>query len=226
MNLSQETNSRNFVESKNELEKFIKECKKKMRIRKKPINNIIINYFYESPQKFFTQYKKSLKYSSYFDICGNSFFIHYFYFLYEEYKFNKRKFSKNDLINNRILSNINIYLNNFDQFFEDNKKYLLIKDLHNETSLHKIAKFNDKAFFIKIFLKLNQLGILNDNLLSIKNINNETCCDYIFEEIKNKYEYYIYKNEHVYNLLKNFITIIKINYYTSIFQPLSIEMKI
>ena len=32
MNLSQETNSRNFVESKNELEKFIKECKKKMRI--------------------------------------------------------------------------------------------------------------------------------------------------------------------------------------------------
>ena len=103
MNLSQETNSRNFVESKNELEKFIKECKKKMRIRKKPINNIIINYFYESPQKFFTQYKKSLKYSSYFDICGNSIFIHYFYFLYEEYKFNKRKFSKNDLINNIIL---------------------------------------------------------------------------------------------------------------------------
>ena len=48
---------------------FIKESKNKARFRKKPVNNSIINAFYDSPLKFFTQFHKSLKFSSYFDIC-------------------------------------------------------------------------------------------------------------------------------------------------------------
>ena len=222
---NKDSNSNEYRRAKLEFKNFIKKSKNNMKLRKKPINNSLIFYFYESPQKFFTQYQKSLKYSSYFDICGNSIFIHYFYFLYEEHKYSKKNITKNEK-NDKVLSNINIYQTNFDQFFVEHKDKLLIKDIYNETCLHKIGKFHDPTFFVTIFQKLNQLGVLNDNLLLIKNINNETCCDYIFEEIKNIYEYYININDHDYNLLKNFILTIKNNYYSSIFEPLSFDTKI
>ena len=94
---------------------------------------------------------KTLKYSSYFDICGNSIFMHYFYILYEDYKLNKKNVVKKYIINNKILPNINIYKKYFEQFFKENKDYLFIQDSSNETPLHKIAKYHDKIFFVKLF---------------------------------------------------------------------------
>ena len=205
---------------------FIKQCKKRVRIRKKPLSNSMINIFYDSPQKFFTQFKKSIKYSSYFDICGNSILMHYFYILYEDYKISKKILKKNDIKRNMFLSNINIYKTNIDAFLKEHKDNLFIQDLSLETPLHKIAKLHDKIFFLKIFEKLNILGILNENLLSIKNIKNETCFDFIFDEIKNKYKYLISSNENEYNLFKNFISNIINLYYNSIFDLYQLNLKL
>ena len=212
--------------AKIKIKEFIKQSKNRVRMRKKPISNSMINIFYDSPQKFFAQYKKSIKYSSYFDICGNSIFMHYFYILYEKHKLNTKKIAKNNLSKNKILLNINVYENNIDAFLKEHKDSLVIQDLCFETPLHKIAKLHDKIFFLKIFEKLNILGLLNEKLISIKNIKNETCCDYIFDEIKNKYKYFISNKEDEYNLFKNFVSNIINIYYYSIFEPLTTEIKI
>ena len=194
--------------------RFIKKNRKKSKLKKKPISNLIINLFYDNPQIFFNEYIKTLKDSSYFDICENSIFMHYFYILYEDYKLNKKNVVKKYIINNKILSNINIYKKYFDQFLKENKDYLFIQDLSLETPLHKIAKFHDKTFFAKIIQKLNFLGIFNEKLLSIKNINNESCYNFIIDEIKNKYEYYI-NNDNEYNIFKTCFLIIKNISYSS-----------
>ena len=207
-----------------ERREFIKKYRIKSRFNKRPITNIIINIFYDNPQLFFTKYRKTLKNSTYFDICGNSIFIHYFYILHEEHKLSKTFMIKNYIINNKILSNINIYIKYFDEFFKENKNNLLIQDLSLETPLHKIAKFHDKSFFVKIIQKLNFSSVLSEKLLSIKNANNETCLDFIIREIKDKYGYYI-NNDHEYNILKNCIMIIKNESYSSFFNNLSIEKK-
>ena len=223
--LSKELNS-----SKKEIEKnvtcFIKESKKKNILRKKPINYSIIKTFYESPETFFTKYKKSLKFSSYFDICGNSIFMHYFNILYEEHKCNKKLFSNNSFITNKILSNINIYHQHFNQFFLEHKDKLLIQDLSLETPLHKIAKFHDKTFFAIICDKLNSLQLLKDNLLLIANIQGEACYHYLFEEIKNKYEFYVCSKTKDYDILKNFVVMIKNFFHDTIFKPLPIDTKV
>ena len=203
---------------------LIRKSKRMVRFKKRPISNSLINKFYDTPEKFFTEYNKSLKYSSYFDICGNSIFMHYFYVLYEEYKLSNKKLAKNHIINNKILSNINIYKKHFDLFLQENKSNLFTQDINLETILHKIARLHDKTFFAKIIQKLKILGILNERVLSIKNIWNEACYDYIYGEINNKYAYYIY-NDNEYNLIKNCLLIIKNENYSSFFDNLSIDKK-
>ena len=205
--------------------KNLKKVKKKARLKKKrPTSNTTINIFYDNPQLFFTQYNITLKNSSYFDICGNSICMHYFYVLYEDHKKPNKKTMKNYIINNKILSNINIYQKYFSQFFQEHKDCLSIQDICLETPLHKIAKFHDKTFFAQILQKLNFSGVLTDKLLSIKNVNDETCYNFIIDEIKDKYGYYIY-NDYEYNILKNSILIMKNIAYSSIFNDLSIENK-
>ena len=220
--------SSNHKNSKRELtaiERMRKEYKLLLRNRKKEVNNSLITIFYKSPKEFFSQYNISLKYSSYFDICGNSIFMHYFYILYKDHCFIKNISSKNALSKNLISENTNVYHNNFTKFFKEHKKNLIILDLCKETPLHKIAKFQDKTFFLKIIQQLHNSGILNDNIIKVKNIEEKTCCDYIFEEIENKYKYLVLKNEKYYLLFKNFVLLIKQNYYSSIFEPLSPEIK-
>ena len=207
------------------LKQFRKKCLKERSKEKKPINEIIIKTFYESPQLFFAQFKKALKYSSYFDICHISIFMHYFYLLYEEHKNSKKTLSKKGLINEKILSNINIYQNNFSQFIQEHREKLLVKDLCEDTFFHKIAKFHDKTFFVKICEKLNTLEILNKEQLRMKNKEDKTCCDYVFEEIKSKYDYYMYRNSNDYEILKNFVIMIKKDF-SDIYEPIPFEMKI
>jgi len=209
------------------IEKLRKKHKLLLRNRKKEVNNSLIYAFYNSPKEFFSQYNISLKFSSYFDICGNSIFMHYFYILYKDHCFIKNISSKNVLSKNLISENTNEYQNNFIKFFQEHKNNLLFLDICKETPLHKIAKFQDKTFFLKIMQQLHNSGILNDELIKVQNIEDKTCCDYIFEEIKYKYEYLILnkKNEKAYSLYKNFVLLIKQKYYLSIFEPLSTEIK-
>ena len=202
-----------------------KKCIKERSLEKKPINVLVIQTFYENPQLFFTQFKKAIKYSSYFDVSGISIFMHYLYLLYEDHRNSKKTLSKKFLINEKILSNINIYQNNFSQFVQEHREKLLVQDLCQETFFHKIAKFRDKTFFVKICEKLNTLEILNNQLLSIKNMNDETCCDFIFEEIKYKYDYYMFKDAQDYETLKDFVLMIKKYFSSSIYDPLPIDMK-
>ena len=150
--------------------------------RKKPIKNSVIELFYDEPEKFFSQYKTLLKGTSYYDISGNSIIMHYFNVLFEEYKHNQRDKLKQNFINNKE----SIYESNFNTFFQENKNYLFVQDICLDTPLHKIARFNDKTFFIIICLKLNELGIMTIDLLKTYNMNVEFIYDYIFEEIKNK----------------------------------------
>ena len=219
---SNHTNSRRELTT---IERIRKKQKLLLRNRKKEVNNSLITIFYKSPKEFFSQYNISLKYSSYFDICGNSIFMHYFYILYKDHCFIKNLSSKNTLSKNLISDNTNVYHNNFTKFFKEHKNNLLILDLCKETPLHKIAKFQDKTFFLKIIQQLHNSGILNDKIIKVKNIEEKTCCDYIFEEIENKYKYLVLKNEKAYLLFKNFVLLIKQNYYLSIFEPLSSERK-
>jgi len=118
-----------------------------LRNRKKEVNNSLIYAFYKNPKKFFLQYNITLKYTSYFDICGNSIFMHYFYILYKEHCFIKNISSKNALSKDLISENTNEYHNNFIKFFKEHKSKLLFLDLCKETPLHKIAKYQDKTFF-------------------------------------------------------------------------------
>ena len=225
-NNHKENNCASKRDDKINIKDFIRQSKKRFTKIKKPIGSSMINIFYDSPQKFFTQYKKAIKHSSYFDICGNSIFMHYFYILYEKHKLNRKKIVINDSSKNKILSNITIYEKNIDAFLKEHKDNLFIQDLCLESPLHKIAKLHDKTFFLKIIEKLNILGILNENLLLIKNIKNETCCTYIFEEINNKYKYFIFNKEDEYYLFKNFVLNVINLFYYSIFEPLSTQNKI
>ena len=61
-------------------------------------------------------------------------------------------------------------------------------------------------------MKLNELGVLTYELLSLKNINEKNICQYIFEEIKNKYKYLIINNNNYYKYLNKFAYLIKTSY--------------
>ena len=220
------SNHKNYKRDLTAIKKLRKKHKLLLRNRKKEVDNSLIYEFYKSPEEFFSQYNNtSLKYSSYFDICGNSIFMHYFYILYKDHCFINNISSKNALSKNLILENINVYHNNFIEFFKENKNNLLFLDICEETPLHKIAKLQDKTFFFKIIQQLHTSRILNDNLIKVKNIEEKTCCDYIFEEIEYKYEYLVLQNGKAYSLFKKFVLLIKQNYYFAIFEPLSSEKK-
>ena len=161
---------------------YLKKSKPKL------IPNKIIQMFYENPLIFFNNYKTYLKNTSYFDECGFSIFNHYFYILFE----NKEK-------------NKEIYEKNFSEFFTEYKDALLIQDYFLDTPLHKIVKLNNKKNFLKICEKFNEIGILNEKLLKIKNKDNLSCIDYIINNIRINYLSLIIKNEHIsYKLIINY----------------------
>ena len=142
------------------LKSYLKEKKQKL------IPNKIIQIFYEKPQTFFNNYKTFLKNTSSFDNCNFSIFIHYFYILFE----NKDK-------------NKEIYIQNFSQFFSEYKDALMVQDYSLDTPLHKLAKMRNKKYILQVYEKLNEIGIINEKLLSIKNCQELTSLDYIIHDI-------------------------------------------
>ena len=155
--------------SKNPLT-YLKIIKKLKKLKKQPIPNDIIKLFYDEPKIFFEKHKTILNNTSYFDECDNSIFAHYFNILYLIFTKNK-------------ISNSQIYLTNFNSFFLFHGKYLSIQDLALETPLHKIVKLRNKCFFLIYYDKLKEIGVVNEQILLIKNINNESCFDFIFKEM-------------------------------------------
>ena len=148
--------------------------------KQKLIPNTIIQIFYDKPQIFFNNYKTYLKNTSYFDNCGFSIFIHYFYILFE----NKEKDKE-------------IYIKNFSQFFTDYKDALIIQDYFLDTPLHKLAKMRNKKYFLEICDKFNEIGILIEKSLNIKNCEDFTCLDYIVQDINIHFVSLIKKNEYM-----------------------------
>ena len=123
----------------------------------------------------------------------------------------KKSKNKIYILNNLYMKEILIYLL---------KTNLLIQDMSLDTPLHKLAKFNDKLFFIKIFLKLNEIGLLFNELLSLINIDYKNICQYIFEEIKNKFKSLLINDNDYYK----FANLIKISY-PNIFNKLDYKTK-
>ena len=181
-----------FVKKEREkIKNFIKRQKKLTKLKTKPISNDTIQLFYDKPKNFFENHETLLNNTSYFDESYNSIFIHYFNVLY-------------NISKNNNYSNSDIYLSNFDSFFKFHGKYLTIQDLALETPLHKIAKFRNKEFFITHYKKLKDIGAINEQILLVKNINENSCLDLIIKEIEvnrnkflnnNRYKYkYFIKN--------------------------------
>ena len=187
--------------------RLLKSIKK---IKKKPINPKTILLFYEQPKQFFQEYNNLLENTSFYDNAGISIFTHYFYILYENYKY------KYDFKHLRYKYQFDIYEQNFDMFFKEKGKYLLIQDLSLDTPLHKVARLRDKNFFLRIYQKLKKIGVLSEELLSIKNINEENCFNYIFNETELKKNV----NKNNFDLYNNFI-----NDYPSLSGSLSFEIK-
>ena len=163
----------------------------------------IILLFHNNPKYFFDSYNRILELSSPYDDTGNSIFIHYFYVLYDLYK------NKSDKIAD------NIYEKNFNYFFQNKAKYLSVQDYSLETSLHKLAKFRDKKFFLKICEKLKAINILDEELLLIKDLNEKSCFDYILEEIN------VNKNKIIANSFEQFQQFF--NYFPKLIKSLSLE---
>ena len=177
--------------------------------KKKVIPHSTIDLFYEKPNFFFNNYKTLLEKTSFYDPCGISIFSHYFYILFEKYKKNKKS------INN---DSLDIYDINFNSFFIENKKYLLIQDSFLDTPLHKIARLRDKTFFLLICQRLIEINILNEEILTIKNKKEESIYHYIVNDISHNYILLINKNNHM-----NY-KIITSNY-SNLIESLSVEEK-
>ena len=133
--------------------------------RRKKIPNKIIQLFYDNPEKFFSSFKIVLANKSLYDNCGNSIFALYF----------------DVLISAKI--EVEIYEKNFEKFFKEFGKELTNQDYALETSLHKLAKLRNKNLFFKICKKLYDIGVLNEELLSIKNVDSKSCYDFIIDDI-------------------------------------------
>ena len=93
--------------------------------------------------------------------------------------------------------NKDIYEKNFNNFFIEHKKALLLQDYFLDTPLHKIAKLRNKKIFLEIFKKFDEIGILNENILNISNIENKTCLDYIINNIYENFCSLVKNNEHM-----------------------------
>ena len=162
------------------------------RLRKKPISVETIQLFYDEPKAFFENHSTLLNNTSYFDESGNSIFDHYFNVLYMQFT------NKNNYLNNKI------YTSNFNSFFKTYEKYLAMQDSSLETPFHKIAKLRKIKFFFLIYNQLKLIDALNEKILLIKNINDETCFDCIAKEIEIKRSEII-NNKEDFELYNNFI---------------------
>ena len=169
---------------------FIKKQKKLLKLKKKTISDDVIRLFYDEPTNFFKNHEKLLYNTSYYDDCNNSIFAHYFNVLY------------NISMDNNY-SNSEIYLSNFNSFFKFHGKFLTIQDLALETPLHKIAKFKNKDFFITYYIKLKNIDAVNEQILSIKNINETTCLDFILKYIEMNRTKFKYHKFDIYNYFLN-----------------------
>ena len=155
--------------------------------KKKYVSHNSITLFYEKPHIFFQNYKQLLEKTTAYDSCGTSIITHYFYILYEKYKKTKK-----------ITDGQNppdIYDTNFNSFFTENKKFLLMQDSYLDTPLHKIARLRDKEFFILICKKLIDINILDEEMLTKQNYKGENIYRYIFNDICNNYLLLIGKND-------------------------------
>ena len=172
--------------TKEKNKKYLEELKKSKyfqflrKMKPRLISNKIIQLFYEKPQIFFNNHKTYLKNKTYFDNCGFSIFAHYFYVLFNERFINKE-----------------IYEKNFSLFFTEYKDDLMIQDYYFDTPLHKLAKLNNKNYFLQIFEKLNSIKALQQKILEMKNMDDLTCIDYIKENICNNFLILIKKNENI-----------------------------
>ena len=162
------------------------------KLKKEPISDNIIQLFYEDPKTFFENHETLLNNTSFFDESGNSIFAHYFHILYMKFT------------NNNHYLNYEIYTSNFDSFFKIHGKYLAIQDLSLETPLHKIAKLRKIKFFFLIYNKLQLIDAVNEKILSIRNIKDEMCLDFIAKEIELKRIEIINKKED-FELYNNFL---------------------
>ena len=179
---------------------------------RKPIQNSTIILFYENPDQFFKDHFRLLDNTSFMDLSENSMFSHYFFILLENYKIkNNQKVSSNG-----NTYNFNIYESNFDSFFKEYERYLIIQDFNLDTPLHKIARMKDKGFFIEIYNKLKKIDLINNEILLISNKKNENVYNYIINEVK--YNSSKIKNAEFY---KNFI-----NENNGIYESLSTQEKI
>ena len=174
-------------------------------LRKKCIPDNVINLFYENPKNFFSKHEKLLKETCFYDSAGFSIFDHYFNILYQQFKINNKIYTDIDI---KIDMDFAYYESNFDKFFKENKKYLLIQDMHLETPLHKIAKLENKNFFLEIYEKLKKIKCISTELITIKDLYNKSCFQYILEEIKYK-PHKIQNNEIYYNFIKDNFSILE-----------------
>ena len=166
--------------------------------QRKNISLSIINLFYEEPNIFFKNHKTYLAKTSFFDCCDNSIFSHYFYVLYQDYRA-----KKNQNYDKKSETFYEIYNNNFNSFFTEYKNNLIIQDCYLDTAFHKLAKLRDKNFFFEICKRLLDIKIFNNEILSIKNLAEETCFNYIVDDINNNYLSIIKKSDYL--NYKNFL---------------------
>ena len=190
---NEEKKKKSLVEKGSNKKTLFKKIKK---LKKIPLPQNVIDLFYDQPTQFFTEFKSLLENTSLFDYTNTSIFMHYFNILYNQYK------HQNDNQEKKYDSNYEIYEKNFDKFFKEEGKFLSIQDFTLDTPLHKLARI-DKVFFLKICDKLKKLEVLNQELLTIKNIKEENCYNYIIKEIEEKRNIII--NKDYYDLYKNFI---------------------
>ena len=179
----------------NKLLKSRTKLSKIYKIIKTSLNNIpqdVIVLFYNEPNQFFLEHLYLLKNTSYYDERGNSIFAHYFYILYSI------STNKNNIINPEI------YESNFDSFFEMHKKYISILDLCLESPLHKLAKMNNKIFFLKIYKRLKKIDVIDEKIITMENVKRESCFDLIVKEIETNRKKIILDGNH--ELFNFFIT--------------------
>ena len=166
--------------------------------QRKNISLSIINLFYEEPNIFFKNHKTYLAKTSFFDCCDISIFSHYFYVLFQDYRAKKKQ-----NYDKKSETFFEIYNNNFNSFFTEYKNNLIIQDCYLDTAFHKLAKLRDKNFFFEICKRLLDIKIFNNEILSIKNFAEETCFNYIVDDINNNYLSIIKKSDYL--NYKNFL---------------------
>ena len=166
-------NNRNIVKLYKHIKNYLKN----------PIPESVIQLFYEDPEIFFLSFKNYLSNTSLYDISGNSIFAHYFNVLYSKL-------------------NTDMYEKNFGIFFKEFSKDLTMQDSYLDTPLHKLAKFKNKSLFLEICQKLYDIRILNEELLTIKNVEAKSCYDIIIDDIINNKKKIIQNN---FQLYKNFL---------------------